>query len=245
MQVYAMNKEMFELSESDHMNQNHSVADSADVPMPEYPLNLILSLKKENVKDFAFPDEITDDIMAGFTYVISTLPERQREIISMRYEKHMTYTEIGRYFGVSYSRIRQLEHKAFSELYHPKRYRFIRYGLNGYLAQSAKLEYDKGVRVGYEEGYRKAVQDLQQSRVENGLTINISDIRLENLNFSVRTFQNLQKAGYEKVGDIVGLTLEQILDIRYIGQKSKEEIANRLVSLGVNRTEWDRFIAGQ
>ena len=55
--------------------------------------------------------------------ILDSLPEREREVIEMRYGlktgKQMTLEEVGREFGVTRERIRQIEKKALERLRHP------------------------------------------------------------------------------------------------------------------------------
>ncbi|WP_067549074.1 sigma factor-like helix-turn-helix DNA-binding protein [Nocardia crassostreae] len=57
--------------------------------------------------------------------VLSGLPEREAQVVALRYgldgSDPRTLEEVGRLFGVSRERIRQLEAKAMQKLRHPKR----------------------------------------------------------------------------------------------------------------------------
>jgi RNA polymerase primary sigma factor len=62
--------------------------------------------------------------------ILGALNQREREVLEMRFglldgEDH-TLEEVGRYFGVTRERIRQIEAKALRKLRHPTRSRALR-----------------------------------------------------------------------------------------------------------------------
>lgn len=65
--------------------------------------------------------------------VLDTLPTREGEIMKMRfgidYEKAMTLEEVGKVYGITKERIRQIENKAIRKLRHPARARMLREGM--------------------------------------------------------------------------------------------------------------------
>lgn len=59
------------------------------------------------------------------------------------------------------------------------------------------------------------------------------DMPLDQLGFNSRTFNALRRAGLTSVGMLLGKTREEVIDMKYLGPKSWEEIQERLVSIGV------------
>ena len=60
---------------------------------------------------------------------------------------------------------------------------------------------------------------------------------IEELDFSVRTFNCLKRAGIETVEDLTNKTYEDMCLVRNLGKKSLEEVISKLDSLGVSLKE--------
>lgn len=80
----------------------------------------------------ASPAELTDaDLLRdGIREALATLTGREREVLEYRFGLDDGYSrtleEVGRFFGVTRERVRQLEAKALRKLRHPSRMRFLR-----------------------------------------------------------------------------------------------------------------------
>ena len=78
------------------------------------------------------PAEMTDaDLLRdGIREALATLTGREREVLEYRFGLEDGYTrtleEVGRFFGVTRERVRQVEAKALRKLRHPSRTRFLR-----------------------------------------------------------------------------------------------------------------------
>ena len=62
-------------------------------------------------------------------------------------------------------------------------------------------------------------------------------LTIEELDFSVRTFNCLKRAGIETVEDLTNRTYEDMIKVRNLGKRSLEEIIEKLDSLGVSLKE--------
>lgn len=56
----------------------------------------------------------------------------------------------------------------------------------------------------------------------------ISNIDIEGLDFSNRTYHSLKRSGVNTIGDILKLTYEDLLSLRSLGVKSAFEIQTKL-----------------
>ena len=62
----------------------------------------------------------------------------------------------------------------------------------------------------------------------------ILEMTLEDLDFSVRSFNCLKRAGVITVEDLLKLTEEDLMKVRNLGRKSLEEVIKKIESLGFN-----------
>ena len=187
----------------------------------EYPYNLIATIIDESVWELNLPTEMTEDHLAGLEYAISQLDEREQTIIRMRYEQKQTFAQIGEKFNISVNRASQVERKALRKLYHPQNLKYYKYGLEGYKVRQAE----------FEEAERK------RAYTEKVMATTIYD-----LDFSVRTFNNLIRANCGNVGDLVALSEEDILNLKNMGKKQFAEVALKLKALGLLHTAWEKFL---
>lgn len=62
----------------------------------------------------------------------------------------------------------------------------------------------------------------------------VLEMTIEELNFSVRTFNCLKRVGLDTVEDLTQLTADELYRVRNLGKKSSEEVIQRLRSLGLS-----------
>ena len=188
----------------------------------DYPKNLLLiaNLSGSHHKPDFPVDDISSEVLAGLNYVLSTMKERDRTILNLRYQERKTYKQIGEALGVSLERIRSLDAKLVWSLCKPPYRGYIKYGKEAYETMVAERK----------EAELKAYNEDKLQR------------RLEDLDLSVRTFNCIKKVGADVVKDFAFLTEEQILGIRNLGRKSIIETANTLVALGIHGTAWEKFL---
>lgn len=62
----------------------------------------------------------------------------------------------------------------------------------------------------------------------------VLSMTIEELDFSVRSFNCLKRAGINTVGDLIGKSEDDMMKVRNLGRKSLEEVINKLQSLGLS-----------
>ena len=220
---YEQSLEMLKFSDEDAMalmsgKQNQlDTVNKRKVIAEEYPRNLLLSLADISPYTKGIPTEnVTPDVKQGLAHSLSMLPEKDREILRLRFEERMTLRTIGQMLGYTGERIRVLEQNALSLLLTPPYLDYIRYG---------KEEYERMV------GNQQA-----------GSTAFDEKTPLEELGISGRSLNSLKKKGYDTVADILPLKEKEITSIRNLGSGSIIEIAETLTRIGAGTTAWSKFL---
>lgn len=205
-----------------------------------YPYNLVDAICKEHV-DAVF----TIDQCNGLEEVLKTLTEREQDVLDKRYRNYMSLGAVGKEYGLTLERIRQIEAKALRKLRHPSRMKFIRLGLTGLERYSElrmleeEIEEKRKICVQLDdeikelkrrvESVKECVNDcfeLQEQEEE----LSYDKIGIEELDFSVRTYCCLRRSDVDTVGKLIKLAADQdkLFRIRNLGRKSVQEIYDRL-----------------
>jgi len=74
---------------------------------------------------------------------------------------------------------------------------------------------------------KKYAEDVHMASVNDGL--------IEDLDFSIRTYNTLKRAGINTVGDILKLTDIQLMNIKNMSRTSVKEIDKKLTELGCKK----------
>lgn len=206
-----------------------------------YPYNLI-----EVVKGQGLPYGVSEEVLSlDYTpsairaMVSETLAERETQVIEMRYRDKMTLAEVGTVFGVGQERIRQIEAKALRKLNHPARLR--NYAAVPY--QEWKKEYEARLRAEarldwYLQHGRYTVE-LEESDKPFSDNPELYDTPIDDMDFSVRSFNCLKRAMVNTLGDILKLDFETATHIRNLGRRSLDEIVSKVHERGLLMS-WER-----
>ena len=74
----------------------------------------------------------------------------------------------------------------------------------------------------------------QSSSMKDDINLNI---KIEELDLTVRSFNCLKKAGIEEVGQLSKLSMNELLKIKNLGRKSLDEILEKMKELGYDLTQ--------
>lgn len=201
----------------------------------EFPLNFIKFLNDD--RGLEAPIEMTEDIRNAVIYLISKLQPREQQVIKLRFVERKTFSEIGKIITVTQERVRQILNHVGREIRTPWNWKYIQYGMEGYVRHIAKSEYERG----YQEGYEMAKLEIENG-IESVRRTSILDEPIETLNLSIRSKNGMVRKNCSLIKDVVNLTAEEIDGIRNFGIKSAIETANKLKAVGITGTAWDKFL---
>lgn len=186
------------------------------------------------------------DFDEAYKYLMeNVLPERDAEIIRLKYEEEYSLREISQICNLSPERIRQIIAKTMRRLRHPHNSKYFLYGMKLSREEeeiNAMIEAKKQVLKERRLQYSKMIEDIEDldNRLkEMGYMDNIQPtdtMMLSELNLSVRAFNCLKRSGFVIVRDLVDLSTEELAHIRNLGRKSTDEIISIMRGLGY--TNW-------
>lgn len=195
----------------------------------DYPYNLIAGVCEG--EEYA-----TSDMEGSVEYALYKLTEREREITHLYFRDGKTFEEIGKIYGVTRERVRQVQAKALRKLRHPVRKKYIAFGVNGVI-EKIKEEYaEKVAELTEKMLYLTNITDANMNKVIEKCEIarKHQTEELHNFDLSVRSYNCLTRAGLRTLGDVASLSQCQLLRVRNLGRKSIEEIIGVLERNGYN-----------
>ena len=206
----------------------------------EYPYNLLVAIR--GMADREVPEVLTKDHLAGLAYVLSTLDDRERDILLQRYRDGSMRSKIAESYGIIPERVRQIENKACRKLQPLAKWNYIAYGVAGNMKRVATSEHNRGYSVGYSEGYSDGKADGAAGITKPYASDEVLNRPVESLNLSTRAQGCLRFAQCKRIGDVVRLTNETISTMRQLGKVSANEIAQALKSLHIEHSAWDGYL---
>jgi DNA-directed RNA polymerase alpha subunit len=97
-------------------------------------------------------------------------------------------------------------------------------------AEGFKEGFAEGVKDGYLQGLTRARKALDQ--LPDGIVTLPPDFKIEDFNFTVRTYNFLKRGDIHTIADLVQKTEDQLRDLRNFSDKSMDEIMPALTEAG-------------
>ena len=189
-----------------------------------------------NLARVILEDEVQSVYLQGIRFAISTLTEREEDVIKLRFKEGLTLRETGQRQNVTQERVRQIEAKAIRKLRHPTRKRLM---LATPLSEVQEIQERYNLLAREHDLLVKAFELLQGKSTPEGIekiarAATWMQTDIESLGFSVRTYNCLKRARKDTLRDIVEMTPAQLQNVRNLGRKSFEEVVDTLKQFGLS-----------
>lgn len=202
----------------------------SEVYYAPYPYNLI-----DCIFDEPIDEVLNDDQLAGFEQALDTLHPRERRALELYFEEEKTLKEIGKEFGVTQERVRQIVSKAIRKMRNPIRVKLIRNGPK--MQELQRLEQIEAEILARKERINERLAELEQ--LENQANDKMEDLRqrttktlvdrIDDLDLSVRSYNCLRRANCDTITQVIDLFENgKIFGVRNLGKKSIAEIIDRI-----------------
>lgn len=212
----------------------------------DYPANLLDAIANHGHSgDEKWEDILPSDILPTIEYVLGMLTERESMVIQLRFKYGLTLVDVAKEYGnITRERVRQIEAKALRKLCHPTRKRWLVHGVTGMIESAevaaasqaitnelkstineiSKISFNLAELVG-KKPVETSMDKFNQEQVLS--------LRIDELDLSVRSYNCLNRAGIETLGDITNLSSFELLRVRNLGKRSYDEIVKVLEDRGL------------
>lgn len=198
---------------------NKTLSEELKESIVEYPENLLKVLGITEDKYINYYDDILPNFEENYKNLIS---ERERQVVDLYFKEYLTLEKVGNRLNITRERVRQILNKALRKINARK----------NLLTQSKeKLEL-----ISAEERERMIAEIRESMTIEVALEVlkNANykklkaDTPIEDLEFSVRTYNCLIRYGIENVKQLMKLSIEDLMKVRNLGRKSLREIVVKM-----------------
>ncbi|WP_320047316.1 DNA-directed RNA polymerase subunit alpha [uncultured Ilyobacter sp.] len=107
-----------------------------------------------------------------------------------------------------------------------------------YAVELLRLHFDPFLDIGNGmENLRGDLEEEEVEEVDSSTDEDVLNLKIEELDLTVRSFNCLKKAGIEEVGQLAILSLNELLKIKNLGRKSLDEILDKMKELGFDLSQ--------
>lgn len=207
-----------------------------------YPYNLFWDVKGKS--DIKFPDFLSSDTLSGLRYVLSELSEAEQLFVQLFYANGISADKISVQLGIPLDQLDNTKKLLLKKLRKPSRWKYIQYGIAGFLQKESNNQYQRGFLAGYAAGYQACTNDSINGCYHPPFDEDIMNLPLEALNLSSRAYNIFRSKEYPRIRDIVSLDADSIHAMRNLGVKTADEIARALQIAGVRieHTAWHQYL---
>lgn len=203
----------------------------------DYPKNLVSTI---------FNEEVDNICTWKVDEVLSSLEDRQKKAMELRFKARMTYKNIGQELGVGKERASQFISYSIRRLRANRKHinllavpmgehmsvqEYNKELLNEIVALEVELSrltkmYNSLAEKNRIAEYRRIAERTPEERI-------LQDTRIEEIGLTVGAYNALKREHINTVGDLMKYDIEQLKKVRNLGQKKIQEIQNSLAEFGI------------
>ena len=180
------------------------------------------------------PDDAIDAIRAA----LETIKDNESKVIWSRFVDGNSLEETGERYGITRERVRQIEVRAIKRLRHPTRMEILKYGREVCALARKRFEQERDRRVWELETTMLRREKIVISEPEEHReSIDPAELHIEQLGLGARAFNALARANLRTVGDLRGMSYNDLTSIRNMGAKTASTIVQALEECGFVTTK--------
>lgn len=166
--------------------------------------------------------------------ILTSLTERESDVIFKYYRDGMTYDEIAKKYDRTRERIRQIHNKALRKLRHKSRYeKYILYDYDYVLQLKTELEETKAAAIDLHEKLNYIPESVKNAVEESTKEIDwLKDLDVRSYNALCRYAKSRYGRNKLYIWQLTEMTLEEVMAIRNIGKGSVKNILLSLKNYG-------------
>lgn len=202
------------------------------VNWPEDLLDELLDKNNNLIYDYRY---VVKNFNENWDYIKNTLSEREVKCIELRFKEGLNLEEIGKELGITKERVRQIISRGIRRLSHSSRLNILIKGYKNIEECKSLREEIRNELINLRNKYNELLNVKSKEDINDDLKKELNSpecILIEDLDFSVRTYNCLKRANINTVDKIIKLSEYELDHIRNLGRKSAREICDKVRDLG-------------
>lgn len=208
----------------------------------EWPLNIFkVIFDNDNLSE----DSLPKDYAGTLAYVLTgMLTDKEQRTLRAYYQRGLTFHSIGKQFGLSGTRMRQIHDKALNKLRQPSRLALLRYGvvdlMERYRAWCREGFYNMGYQDGFKRGSGETSGPLYKNPYMQKNELSVAPIEespIDVLELSPRVYNSLRRSHICTVGEVISLSNTELRNVKNLGELSLRELERKLACFDLKLRE--------
>lgn len=191
----------------------------------QYPENIIREIGLEHVFGRDVYQALSEDQLAGLEYALSTLEERERLILEMRFKEGLSFAEIGSRFERSSTRMNQMKERAIRKLRRGFMAQYFSRGL-----QAVETKRQTGVAHIKRSGTKMTSDEIREA-----LNV-LAYERIDDMDIEARSVLCMTRSGIHSIFDLVEMIEKNpgaLFRVRNVGERAFTDILEGMRKVGL------------